>query len=152
MARPTASGLARARSLLVRAEQRLDGADAVIRRETTVQGEFDNGFDGIVSAIFHVVDAFELATTGLRRDPREADQATRITAVITMLRQHGIEDVPAAARLIGLNTRRNTSVHGEFLDVLDREELAAAIRAGRMLLAAVRADLDRNLPGPRSDA
>jgi hypothetical protein len=142
MSRSTASTLARARSLLVRAEKRFDGADAVIRREAALQGEFDNGFDGVVSGIFHIVDAFELATTGLRRDPREADQATRITSVVTALRQYGATDLPAASRLIGLNARRNTSVHGEYLDVLDRDELAIAVRAGRMLLAAVRGYLD----------
>ena len=87
----------------MRAEQRLDGADAVIRREAALQGEFDNGFDGVVSGIFHIVDAFELATTALRRDPREADQATRITSVVTALRQYGATDLPAASRLIGLN-------------------------------------------------
>jgi hypothetical protein len=112
MSPSTASARARARSLLLRAEQRLDGAEAVIGREAALQGEFDNGFDGVVSGIFHIVDAFELATTGLRRNPREADQATRIASVITALRQRGATDLPAASRLIGLNARRNTSVHG----------------------------------------
>jgi hypothetical protein len=129
--------------LLLRAEQRFEGAEAVAGREAVVQGEFDNGFDGVVSGIFHVVDAFELGTTGLRRELREADQATRITSMITTLRQQGAADLPAASRLIGLNARRNTSVHGEFLEVLDRDDLAAAVRAGRMLLAAVRRDLER---------
>jgi hypothetical protein len=42
-----------------------------------------------------------------------------------------------ATRLVGLNTRRNTSVHGEWLEVLDPDALLDAIKAGRLLLAAV---------------
>ena len=68
---------------------------------------------------------------------READQATRIASVVTALRAAGITDLPATARLVGLNARRNTSVHGEWLEVLDRDELDAATRAGRALPAAV---------------
>lgn len=114
----------------------------MVRRDPPSQGEFDNSFDGVVSGIFHIVDAFELATTGLGREMREADQATRITSVVAALRGAGITDVPASARLVGLNARRNTSVHGEWLDVLDREELDAAVRAGQALLAAVQAYFD----------
>jgi hypothetical protein len=59
----------------------------------------------------------------------------------------GVRDVPAAARLVGLNARRNTSVHGEWLEVLDPEALLDAIKAGRQLLAAVeRYAKDRGIP------
>ncbi|MDQ1324233.1 MAG: hypothetical protein QG587_1569 [Chloroflexota bacterium] len=142
MAQPTRAQLARARALLDRAASRFAGAEAVVRRDEPSQGEFDNSFDGVVSGIFHIVDAFELATTGLGREMREADQATRIASVVTALRGAGITDVPASARLVGLNARRNTSVHGEWLDVLDRDELDAAVRAGQALLAAVQAYFD----------
>ena len=47
----------------------------MVRRPSPSQGEFDNSFDGVVSGIFHIVDAFELATTGLARELREADQS-----------------------------------------------------------------------------
>lgn len=143
MAPPTRTQLARARALLARAEARFAGAEAVVRRDTPNGGEFDNNFDGVVSGIFHIVDAFELATTGLGREMREADQATRIASVVTALRGAGITDLPATARLVGLNARRNTSVHGDWLEVLDRDELDAAVRAGQGLLEAVRAYLDR---------
>lgn len=142
MAQPTRARLARARALLARAASRFAGAQAVVRRDSPSQGEFDNSFDGVVSGIFHIVDAFELATTGLGRELREADQATRIASVVTALRGAGITDLPATARLVGLNARRNTSVHGEWLEVLDRDELDAAVRAGQGFLAAVQAYLD----------
>ena len=79
-------------------------------------GEFDHNFDGVVTGIFHVVDAFELITTGLRREAREAEQATRIRSAVLALAQAGVPEVPAATRLVGLNTRRNTSVHREWLE------------------------------------
>jgi hypothetical protein len=56
---------------------------------------------------------------------------------VLALGRAGIPDVPAATRLVGLNTRRNTSVHGEWLEVLDPDALLDAIKAGRQLLAAV---------------
>jgi hypothetical protein len=46
--------------------------------------------------------------------------------------------VPPGTRLIDLNVRRNTSVHGEWVEVLDRGALEDAIRAARELLRAVR--------------
>ena len=46
--------------------------------------------------------------------------------------------VPPGSRLIDLNVRRNTSVHGEWVDVLDQDALEDAIRAARELLSAVR--------------
>lgn len=139
MANVTKTQLATAASKLARAQRRFDGAAAAAGRAGSQEGEFDNNFDGIVSGIFHVVDAFELMTTGLRREVREADQTTRIRSVVLALERDGIASVPPAARLIDLNVRRNASVHGEWLEVLDNEALGKAIAAGRALLAAVRA-------------
>lgn len=137
MASVTRTQLATARNLLARAGARFNGAAASAARPTSTEGEFDNNFDGVVTGIFHVVDAFELMTTGLRREVREAEQATRIRSVVLALEQDRIEAVPPASRLVSLNTRRNTSVHGEWLEVLDEEALKDAIVAGRALLVAV---------------
>jgi hypothetical protein len=137
MAAPTQAQLATARGLLARAAARFNGAAAAATRHDPTEGEFDNNFDGVVTGIFHVVDAFELITSGLRREAREAEQATRIRSAVLALGQAGVPDVPAATRLVGLNTRRNTSVHGEWLEVLDPDALLDAIKAGRQLLAAV---------------
>ena len=100
MAQPTLAQLARARALLARAEARFAGAEAVVRRDTPNGGEFDNNFDGVVSGIFHIVDAFELATTGLGREMREADQATRIASVVTALRAHETRSGSAPCRQV----------------------------------------------------
>lgn len=128
MATPTKAQLATAFALLARAEARFNGASTAAARPNASEGEFDNNFDGVVSGIFHVVDAYEMMTTGLRREPREAEQATRIRSVITALEQARVGSVPAAVRLVNLNTRRNTSVHGEWLEVLDSEALEDAIK------------------------
>jgi hypothetical protein len=137
MASPTKAQLATARGFLARAAARFNGAAAAVARPNPTEGEFDNNFDGVVTGIFHVVDAFELITTGLRRETREAEQATRIRSAVLALGKAGVPDVPAATRLVGLNARRNTSVHGEWLEVLDPDALLDAIKAGRQLLAAV---------------
>jgi hypothetical protein len=137
MASPTKTQLATARSFLSRAARRFDGAAAAAARPNPTEGEFDNNFDGVVTGIFHVVDAFELISTGLRRETREAEQATRIRSAVLALGQAGVPDVPAATRLVGLNARRNTSVHRGWVEVLDPDALLDAIRAGRQLLAAV---------------
>jgi hypothetical protein len=137
MAAPTKAQLATARGFLARAAARFNGAAAAVARPNPTDGEFDNNFDGVVTGIFHVVDAFELITTGLRRETREAEQATRIRSAVLALGQAGIPDVPAVTRLVGLNSRRNTSVHGEWLEVLDPDALLDAIKAARLLLAAV---------------
>jgi hypothetical protein len=137
MATPSKAQLVTSRSLPNRASARFNGAAAAATRANPTEGEFDNNFDGIVTGIFHVVDAFELITTGLRREAREAEQATRIRSAVLALGQAGVSEVPAASRLVGLNSRRNTSVHGEWLEVLDPDALLDAIKAGRQLLAAV---------------
>lgn len=126
-----------ARDFLVRAERRIDGAATAAARPGAGPGEFDNNFDGVVTAIFHMVDAYELATIGIKRRVGEAEQATRIESVLAALRSAKTPKVPPASRLIDLNRRRNTSVHGEWMEVLDQDALQDAIRAARDLLAAV---------------
>jgi hypothetical protein len=138
MAAPTKSQLATARDFLARAGRRIDGAATAARRPGAEPGEFDNNFDGVVSAIFHVVDAYELATTGIKRRVGEAEQATRIESVLAALRAAKTPLVPPGSRLIDLNVRRNTPVHGEWAEVLDQDALEDAIRAARELLRAVR--------------
>lgn len=138
MAVPTKAQLATARDFLTRADRRIDGAAKAAVRPGTDAGEFDNNFDGAVSAIFHVVDAFELVTTGMKRRASEAEQASRIESVLVALRASKTPKVPPGSRLIDLNARRNASVHGEWVEVLDQDALEDAIRAARELLRAVR--------------
>jgi hypothetical protein len=57
-----------ARDKMTRAAKRLDGAAMAIARSDISEGEFDNHFDGVVSAIFHIADAVELARTGVHRN------------------------------------------------------------------------------------
>ena len=92
----------------------------------------------MVTGIFHIADAYELVTTGIKRQVGEAEQATRIQSVLAQLRAAKIPNVPPASRLIDLNRRRNTSVHGDWMEVVDQDALQDAIRAARDFLAAVR--------------
>jgi len=130
--------IAMARDFLARAERRIQGAATAAARPDAGPGEFDNNFDGVVTAIFHIVDAYEVATTGIKRQAGEAQQATRIQSVLASLQAARISSVPPASRLIDLNRRRNTSVHGEWLEVLDQGALEAAIASATSFLAAVR--------------
>jgi hypothetical protein len=114
MAAPTKAKLATVRGFLTRADRRINGAAKAATRPGTDPGEFDNNFDGVVTAILHVVDAYELATTGIKRRVGEAEQATRIESVLAALRAAKTPRVPPGSRLIDLNVRRNTSVHGEW--------------------------------------
>jgi hypothetical protein len=138
MGTPTRTQLAMARDLLDRADRRISGAAIAARRPDSEPGEFDNNFDGIVTAIFHVVDAHDLATTGIKRRVGEAEQATRIESVLVALRAANTPGVPPGSRLIDLNVRRNTSVHGEWLEVIDQDALEDAMRAASEFLHAVR--------------
>ena len=135
---PTKAQVAMARDFLDRADRRLRGAATAAARLDAEPGEFDNNFDGVVAGIFHIVDAYELVTTGIKRHAREAEQATRIQSVLAQLRAARTPDVPPGSRLIDLNRRRNTSVHGEWTEVIDQDALEDAIRAARDFLAAVR--------------
>ncbi len=134
----TKAQVAIARDFLVRAERRFNGAAAAVARPDADPGEFDNNFDGVVTGIFHIADAYELVTTGIKRQVGEAEQATRIQSVLAQLRAAKIPNVPPASRLIDLNRRRNTSVHGDWMEVVDQDALQDAIRAARDFLAAVR--------------
>ena len=124
------------------------------------QGEFDNNFDGVVTAIFHIVDAYELAASGIKRRVNEAEQATRIESSGHPRAARRRQTCPRH-RLIDLNRRRNTSAHGEWMEVIDQEALSDAIRAATDFLAAVRRGLVLRIsairarataagPGPRS--
>jgi len=134
--RLSAGDVKRVKDLMKRARDRIDGAAAAVSRERIEVGEFDNHFDGVVTAIFHVVDAVELTRTGVHRRVGEADEATLIRSVVATLVSSGVPDVPAAARLVGLNADRNASVHGHWTNVLDRDALEVAIAAARQLHAA----------------
>ena len=114
-----------------RALARLDGASAAVARPDITDGEFDNHFDGVVSAIFHVADAVELIRTGVSRRVGEGGESTVIRSVLATLTAAGVSGVPAPARLVDLNSRRNASVHGSWTEVLDRDALEDAIAAGR---------------------
>ena len=138
MAAPTKAQLATARDFLARADRRINGAAKAATRPGADPGEFDNNFDGVVTAIFHVVDAYELAAIGIKRRVGEAEQAMRIESVLAALRAAGTPNVPPGSRLIDLNLRRNTSVHGEWVEVVDQDALEDAVRAARELLGAVR--------------
>jgi hypothetical protein len=137
----TKAQLVVARDFLERAERRIDGAAAAAARSAIEPGEFDNNFDGVVTAIFHIVDAYELASTGIKRRVGDAEQATRIQSVLAELRSAKVPNVPPGSRLIDLNRRRNTSVHVEWLEVIDQDALLDAIKAARDFLAAVRRGL-----------
>lgn len=119
------------RDTMLRASRRMDGAAAAIGRTEVSEGEFDNHFDGVVTAIFHVADAVEMARTGVHRRVGDGESATIIRSVVATLVAADIGDIPAPARLIDLNARRNTSVHGHWTEVLDPAALEDAIAAGR---------------------
>jgi hypothetical protein len=143
MAELTGATKAVVRSKMRRAIARIDGADAANRRPDITEGEFDNHFDGAVSAIFHIADAVELARTGVARRFGEGEQATVIRSVLGTLAASGIPDVPSATRLIDLNSRRNTSVHGHWTETLDSDALDGAISAARIFHVAASAYLER---------
>ena len=132
-----------ARDKMSRAAKRMDGAAAAIARKDITEGEFDNHFDGTVSAIFHIADALELVRTGVHRKVGEGDEATVIRSVIATLTADEVGSVPAPARLIDLNSRRNTSVHGHWTEVLDRDALEDAIAAGRQFHGAAASYIER---------
>ena len=132
-----------ARDMMLRAAKRLDGAAAAIARNDITEGEFDNHFDGVVSAIFHVADAVELVRTGVHRKVGEGEESTVIRSVVATLTADDAGSVPAPARLIDLNGRRNASVHGHWTETLDHDALEDAIAAGRQFLRAARVYVER---------
>ena len=132
-----------ARDKMSRAAKRLNGAATAVARKDVTEGEFDNHFDGVVSAIFHIADAVELVRTGVHRKIGEGEEATVIRSVIATLTADKVASVPAPVRLIDLNSRRNTSVHGHWTEVLDRDALEEAIAAGRQVHGAAAFYIER---------
>ena len=129
--------------LMARAGRRLDGACTAASRQKVTEGEFDNNFDGVVTAIVHVVEAVEIARHGRMRAYGEGEESTVIRAAQAELIAAGIPDTPAASRLIDLNARRNTSVHGHWTEALDREALEDAITVARSFRRAAVLYLER---------
>ena len=70
LARLTQAQRATVDNLLARADARFEAAETAAKRPDVKPGEYDNNFDGVVSGIYHVLDAFHLATTGLHRSIR----------------------------------------------------------------------------------
>ena len=132
-----------ARDMMLRAAKRLDGVAAAIARNDITEGEFDNHFDGVVSAIFHVADAVALVRTGVHRKVGEGEESTVIRSVVATLTADDAGSVPAPARLIDLNGRRNASVHGHWTETLDHDALEDAIEAGRQFHRAARVYVER---------
>ena len=56
----------RVRNLLGRASARLDASERVAKLSEAQSGDYDNAFDGTVTAIYHILDAFELARMVVR--------------------------------------------------------------------------------------
>jgi hypothetical protein len=76
--------------LMARAGRRLDGASTAASRHKVTEGEFDNNFDGVVTAIFHVVEAVEVARHGRMRAYGEGEESTVIRAAQAELIAAGI--------------------------------------------------------------
>ena len=131
------------RDKMSRAAKRLNGAAFAAARKDIAEGEFDNHFDGVVSAILHIADAVELVRTGVHRKVGEGEAATVIRSVIATLTADQIASVPAPVRLIDLNGRRNASVHGHWTEVIDRDGQEDAVDAGRQFHGAAAIYIER---------
>lgn len=130
-------------NLLARADGRFEAAEAAVLRADVRPGEYDNNFDGVVHGIYHVLDAFHLATTGLHRSIGEADAPTVMASALAALGAAGI-DAPSLRELQGLNRERNTSVHGGVLESpFGIEDIEEAVDVGKAFARAVRAYLSR---------
>jgi hypothetical protein len=57
LARLTHAQRATVDNLLARADARFDTAETAAKRPDAKPGEYDNNFDGVVSGIYHVLDA-----------------------------------------------------------------------------------------------
>src|SRR5450759_1780032 len=131
LARLTQAQRATVDNLLARAGARFDAAETAARRPDAKPGEYDNNFDGVVSGIYHILDAFHLATTGLHRSIGQADAPTTMASTLTALGAVGI-DAPSLPDLAELNRNRNTSVHGGVLESpFGTEDLEEAVEIGR---------------------
>ena len=142
-ARLTQAQRATVDNLLARAEARFDAAETAAKRPDVKPGEYDNNFDGVVSGIYHVLDAFHLATTGFHRSIGQADAPTTMASTLAALGAVGI-DAPSLRELAELNRERNASVHGGVLESpFGAEDLEEAVDIGRAFARSVREYLSR---------
>ena len=142
-ARLTQAQRATVDNLLARAEARFDAAETAAKRPDVKPGEYDNNFDGVASGIYHVLDAFHLATTGFHRSIGQADAPTTMASTLTALGAVGI-DAPSLHELAELNRDRNASVHGGVLESpFGTEDLEDAVDIGRAFARSVREYLSR---------
>lgn len=133
----TAAQEERVRNLLGRAKGRFGSAERASKRTSAQSGDYDNGFDGVVTGIYHILSAFELATTGRARSYGEADAPTAITHTVASLRAAGVH-APTAKELTELNADRNTSVHGGLpASPFDTDRVLDAVDTARYFMGAV---------------
>jgi hypothetical protein len=144
LARLTHAQRATVDNLLARADARFDAAETAARRPDAKPGEYDNNFDGAVSGIYHILDAFHLAATGLHRSIGQADAPTTMASTLASIGASGI-DAPSLRELAELNRDRNTSVHGGVLESpFGTEDLEEAVEIGRAFARSVREYLSRD--------
>jgi hypothetical protein len=126
---------------LVRARQRFEAATRTAYRNDSSQGEFDNAYEGVVSGINFLVEAYLLASSGVRRKVGEDDAPTLIRSTCAALKAKHIA-CPDPVDLVWEQTRRNTSAHqGGWVSVLGPEDLERIAGLGGDLLVAVEAYL-----------
>ena len=143
LARLTHAQRATVDNLLARADARFDAAETAAKRPDAKPGEYDNNFDGVVSGIYHVLDAFHLATTGLHRSIGQGDAPTTMASTLAALGAAGI-DAPSLRELAELNRDRNASAHGGVLESpFGTEDLEEAVEIGRAFARSVREYLSR---------
>jgi hypothetical protein len=127
--------------ILVRARQRFEAAERTAHRNDSQQGEFDNAYEGAVSGINFVVEAFLLASTGTRRKVGEDDAPTLIRSTCAGLSAKRIA-CPDPMELCWEQTRRNASAHqGDWASTLGPADLERIAGLGSDLLVAVEAYL-----------
>ena len=117
--------------ILVRARQRFEAAERTAHRNDSQQGEFDNAYEGAVSGINFVVEAFLLATTGTRRKVGEDDAPTLIRSTCAGLSAKRIA-CPDPVELCWEQTRRNalrTRAIGQALSVPQTSNASPALGA-----------------------
>ena len=123
---------------LVRAQQRFDAANRTARRSDVQQGDFDNAYEGAVSGINFLVEAYLLASSGTRRKVGEDEATTLIHVTCSGLTARHIP-CPDAMDLIWEQRRRNTSAHeGDWVSNLGPDDLERVASLGERLLHAVR--------------
>lgn len=127
--------------ILVRARQRFEAARRTAHRNDSLQGEFDNAYEGAVSGINFLVEAYLLASTGARRKVGEDDAPTLIRGTCAGLNARHIA-CPDPVELCWEQTRRNASAHqGDWASTLGPADLERIAGLGEDLLVAVEAYL-----------